>query len=77
MSDYCDACCETLTYIGRKVRLCPKHAVVDELLNVAKKTTEELKRLHAIHAPKYEGKLGEPDLEIIRYAENILAEANE
>ncbi len=37
-----------------------------------RRTVEELERLHYIHTPQFEGKVGEPDKTIIRNARKVL-----
>ena len=43
-----------------------------KIIKVLLLAAEELKRLRYLHAPRYDGKLGEPDPEVIREVEKAL-----
>ena len=46
--------------------------LVDELASALNAAREELRRLHAVLTPQYEGKIGEPDLEIAVQADEAI-----
>lgn len=48
-----------------------------KLENVLIVAVEELERLRYLHLPQYEGKTGEPDLDVINLIKGILGIANE
>lgn len=48
------------------------HPVDDVLVAAARAALDELERLHGLHSPKYKGKLGEPDLDVIRSLRSAL-----
>jgi hypothetical protein len=47
--------------------------LVDELVSALAAAREEIRRLHGVHTPHYEGKIGEPDLEIASQADAAIS----
>jgi hypothetical protein len=50
-------------------------AAAPDLLEALKAAEKEIRRLHRVHTPHFEGKIGEPDLLVARQARKAINKA--